>query len=86
MTKPRRIIRPKEGWTRLGIGRSKFYEDYVGTGKIQLVRLGPKSVGLFEDNLEEVMAALPSARPGPVVGKRLRSQLPRRNRISQISR
>jgi len=63
MTKPRRIIRPKEGWTRLGIGRSKFYEDYVGTGKIQLVRLGPKSVG-----------------------KRLRSQLPRRNRISQISR
>jgi hypothetical protein len=80
MTKPRRIIRPKEAWTRLGIKHSKFYSDFVGTGKIQLVRLGPKSVGLFEDNLEEVMAALPPAQPGPVVGRRRR-----RNRI-QISR
>jgi hypothetical protein len=64
----------------MGIGHSKFYSDFVGTGKIQLVRLGEKSVGLFEDNLEAVMDALPPAEPGPVVRRRRR-----RNRI-QMSR
>jgi hypothetical protein len=38
-TKPKRIIRPKNAWKRLGIGHSKFWADYIKTGKLKLVRL-----------------------------------------------
>jgi hypothetical protein len=38
-TKPKRIIRPKNAWKRLGIGHGKFWADYIKTGKLKLVRL-----------------------------------------------
>lgn len=59
--KPKRILRPKVAWKRLGIGHSKFWQDFIKTGKLKLVRLGPRSVGVFEDELDEVMDALPVA-------------------------
>ena len=49
----RRIIRPKVTQKLLGIGHSKFYED-VKTGRLPpLLRLGPRSVGHLEDELEQ---------------------------------
>jgi predicted DNA-binding transcriptional regulator AlpA len=59
---PRRIIRPKEAQRRLGVGHSKFYEDFVNTGRLRLVRLGPKSVGVIEDELDAFIDQLIDAR------------------------
>jgi predicted DNA-binding transcriptional regulator AlpA len=59
---PRRIIRPKEAQQRLGVGHSKFYEDFVNTGRLRLVRLGPKSVGVIEDELDAFIDQLIDAR------------------------
>jgi predicted DNA-binding transcriptional regulator AlpA len=59
---PRRIIRPKEAQRRLGVGHSKFYEDFVNTGRLRLVRLGPKSVGVIEDELDAFINQLIDAR------------------------
>jgi predicted DNA-binding transcriptional regulator AlpA len=59
---PRRIIRPKEAQKRLGVGHSKFYEDFVNTGRLRLVRLGPKSVGVIEDELDAFIDQLIDAR------------------------
>jgi hypothetical protein len=70
-SRPRRIIRPKEGWQRLGIGHSKFYKDFVATGRIRLVPLGALARGVFEHELEGVMDELAVAaeagehRPAP---------------------
>ena len=58
----RRIIRPKVTQKLLGIGHSKFYED-VKTGRLPpLVRLGPRSVGHLEDELEQYIEGLSAAR------------------------
>jgi predicted DNA-binding transcriptional regulator AlpA len=59
---PRRIIRPKEAQKRLGVGHSKFYEDFVNSGRLRLVRLGPKSVGVIEDELDAFIDQLIDAR------------------------
>ena len=48
----RRLLRPKEIWTRLGCGRTKFYEDYVNTGRVNLIDIGPGSVGAPEDEID----------------------------------
>jgi hypothetical protein len=73
MPNPKRLIRPKEAWTRMGIGHTKFYEDYINTGRLRLLQLGPKSTALFEHDLEQVMAELPEAPRGPAIRRRRRS-------------
>jgi hypothetical protein len=35
----RQVLRPKEAQRRLGVGHTKFYADYINTGKLRLVRL-----------------------------------------------
>jgi predicted DNA-binding transcriptional regulator AlpA len=66
---PRRIIRPKEAQRRLGVGHSKFYEDFVNTGRLRLVRLGPKSVGVIEDELDAFIDQLIDARDAALSSK-----------------
>jgi predicted DNA-binding transcriptional regulator AlpA len=66
---PRRIIRPKEAQRRLGVGHSKFYEDFVNTGRLRLVRLGPKSVGVIEDELDAFIDQLIDARDAGLSSK-----------------
>jgi excisionase family DNA binding protein len=58
---PRKIIRPREAQARLGIRHTRFYE-LVNSGKLKLVRLGPRSVGVVEDELDEFITNLPDAR------------------------
>jgi predicted DNA-binding transcriptional regulator AlpA len=56
---PRRILRPKEAQLRLGVGHTKFYADYVNTGKLRLVRLGQRAVGVLEHELDALIDQLP---------------------------
>jgi excisionase family DNA binding protein len=58
---PRRVLRPKEAQRRLGIGHTRFYE-IVGSGKLRLVRLGERSVGVIEDELDDYIGQLADAR------------------------
>jgi|GEM_PF-7019375 len=54
----KRIIRPRETQAKLGIGRSKFWSD-VKSGKLPpLIRLGPKSVGHLEDDIDQFIESL----------------------------
>jgi predicted DNA-binding transcriptional regulator AlpA len=55
---PRRILRPREAWQRLGIKHTAFYESFVNTGRLRLVRLGPRAVGIVEDELDAVIDQL----------------------------
>jgi predicted DNA-binding transcriptional regulator AlpA len=56
---PRQILRPKEAQRRLGVGHTKFYEDFINTGRLRLVRLGPRAVGIVERELDELIDQLP---------------------------
>jgi predicted DNA-binding transcriptional regulator AlpA len=51
----RRLLRPKEIWTRLGCGHTKFYKDYVNTGLINLIDIGPGSVGCPEEEVDDLI-------------------------------
>jgi predicted DNA-binding transcriptional regulator AlpA len=51
----RRMLRPKEIWTRLGCKKSKFYDYYVGNGLVNLIDLGDNSVGAPEDEIDALI-------------------------------
>jgi excisionase family DNA binding protein len=68
---PCKIIRPREAQARLGIRHTRFYE-LVNEGKLRLVRLGPRSVGVIESELDAFIENLPSAR---------NTVSPKRNRV-----
>lgn len=60
MTK--RIIRPAEAQARLGVGHTQFWE-WIKTGKLRKpVRLGPKSVGHPENEIDEFIDQLVAER------------------------
>jgi predicted DNA-binding transcriptional regulator AlpA len=58
----KRILRPKEVQQRLGIGHTNFWENFVATRRLRLVRLGPRSVGVIEDELDALIDELAAAR------------------------
>jgi excisionase family DNA binding protein len=58
----RRVLRPKEAAKRLGVGHTKFYE-IVNAGKLRLVRLGDRAVGVVEDELDAYIDQLPEREP-----------------------
>ena len=51
----KRILRPKEIYHRLGVGKTKFWQDFVATGRLKLFRLGPRSVGATEDQVDALI-------------------------------
>ena len=60
MTK--RIIRPAEAQARLGIGHTQFWE-LIKNGKLSKpVRLGPKSVGHPENEIDDFIERLVAER------------------------
>jgi predicted DNA-binding transcriptional regulator AlpA len=59
---PKRIIRPKEAMSRLSCGRTKFYSDYVRTGRLRLIPLGPRNVGILESELDALIDQLVAER------------------------
>jgi predicted DNA-binding transcriptional regulator AlpA len=55
---PRRILRPREAWQRLGIKHTTFYSRFVNTGRLRLVPLGPRAVGIVEDELDALIGEM----------------------------
>jgi predicted DNA-binding transcriptional regulator AlpA len=54
----RRLIRPKEAMRVLGIGHTKFHEDYITTGRLRAVRLGARSVAYPSDEIDALVNEL----------------------------
>ena len=65
-----RILRPREAWQTLGVGRTNFTDNYVyreGAGatvpgtnvpRLRPVPLGPRAVGFFNDEIQNLIEAL----------------------------
>ena len=49
------IVRPSAAWRRLGIGRSKFYVDFVRAGRLRPVKLGKRASGFFDDEIDALV-------------------------------
>ena len=60
----KRILRPAETQKRLGIKHSKFWDDIRKGILPPLVRLGPKSVGHLEEEIDKYIDDLRAARDG----------------------
>jgi excisionase family DNA binding protein len=54
---PRKIVRPREAASRLGIKHTRFYE-LVSAGRLKLVKLSPRCVGVVEDELDAFIGEL----------------------------
>jgi predicted DNA-binding transcriptional regulator AlpA len=61
----RRILRPREAWQRLGVKHTAFYQSFVNTGRLRLVRLGPRAVGVVEDELDALIGRMIAERDAP---------------------
>jgi prophage regulatory protein len=58
----KRLLRPAESQARLGIGRTKFWE-LIKAGKLtRPVRMGPKTVGHPESEIDEYIDQLVAER------------------------
>jgi predicted DNA-binding transcriptional regulator AlpA len=55
----KKLLRPKEIQKRLGIGPTRFWDDYVRNGKLKLKRLGPRSVAALEEDVDRLIDELP---------------------------
>jgi predicted DNA-binding transcriptional regulator AlpA len=54
----KRIIRKAEAAARLGGGLSTFHEKYVKTGRVKLIYLGRRSVGVLESEIDRLVDEL----------------------------
>ncbi|MGO9401740.1 MAG: helix-turn-helix transcriptional regulator [Xanthobacteraceae bacterium] len=62
----KRIIPPEEAQQRLGeISNSTFYDQLVRTGRIRLVRITERRVGVLESELDQLIDELAAARDTP---------------------
>jgi hypothetical protein len=54
---------------KIPVGKTKFREDYINTGRLKLVPLGARAVGVVEDEIDvvvdELIAARDTAPPRP---------------------
>jgi predicted DNA-binding transcriptional regulator AlpA len=67
--KPRRIVRNKEAYLRLGVGHTKFHEDYVlrdpadpfvpGTRipRLRRIPIGVRNVGFLDHEIDQLIEA-----------------------------
>jgi hypothetical protein len=51
----KRILKPREIYQRLSIGKTKFHEDFVATGKVRWINLGERSKGLTEEEVDRLV-------------------------------
>jgi predicted DNA-binding transcriptional regulator AlpA len=54
----KRILRKPEAAARLGAGLSTFHQKFVATGRIKLVYLGKRSVGVLESEVDRLVDEL----------------------------
>jgi hypothetical protein len=51
----RKLLRLPEARKRLAVGKTKFDEDFIKTGRLRLLRIGPKCVAVVEDELDALI-------------------------------
>jgi predicted DNA-binding transcriptional regulator AlpA len=54
----KRILRKREVLERLGIGKTNFHESFIKTGRLRFVKIGPRAVGVIEDELDALIEEL----------------------------
>jgi len=52
---PQQILRPAEAWKRLGVKRSTFYNEFVATGRVRLIKIGERARGVLEHELDQLI-------------------------------
>jgi predicted DNA-binding transcriptional regulator AlpA len=53
-----RILRKREVLERLGIRKTAFYSNFVKTGRLRLVKIGDRAVGVIEQELDALIEEL----------------------------
>lgn len=51
----RTLVREPEVLARVGVGRTKFDDDYVKTGRVKWVRIGPRIKALPDDEVDTLV-------------------------------
>jgi predicted DNA-binding transcriptional regulator AlpA len=59
---PHQILRPEQAWKRLGVKRSTFYNEFVASGKIRLVKIGERARGVLEHELDQLIDEMAAER------------------------
>jgi hypothetical protein len=81
---PRRLLRPKEAWARLGCGKTKFELEYrlrdpadpyvpgaPGVKRLKPLHLGPRNIAYLENEADDLIRGLAELREAaPPVGTR----------------
>lgn len=62
VSKPKRVLRAKECWTRLGVKRDTFYTNFVKTKRLKMFPLGKRAKGALEADLEALIDELAAQR------------------------
>src|ERR1700722_2560407 len=104
-----KIVRSRSAYGRFGVGKTTFEENYVDRGgnnslipgtdipRLRPVRLGPRAIGFFDDELDNIIEALrrmrdatPRRAPKPAINIALRrrtrtdSKLTRKSTVEKI--
>ena len=51
-------LRKREVLERLGIRKTTLYESFIKTGRLRLVKIGARAVGVIEDELDVLIEEL----------------------------
>jgi predicted DNA-binding transcriptional regulator AlpA len=54
----KRILRKREVLERLGIRKTTLHESFIKTGRLRLVKIGARAVGIIEDELDALIEEL----------------------------
>ena len=54
----KRILRKREVLERLGIRKTALHESFIKTGRLRLVKIGARAVGIIEDELDALIEEL----------------------------
>ena len=54
----KRIVRKNEVLNRLGIRKTTLHETFIKTGRLRFVKIGVRSVGIIEDELDALIEEL----------------------------
>ncbi|SDR31335.1 transcriptional regulator, AlpA family [Rhizobiales bacterium GAS113] len=68
---PKILVRPKEAMRRLGVGHSFFWQEIVGTGRLNKVQLGRRAVAFLESDLDQLIGEMVAATPPAPPRRRL---------------
>ena len=56
------ILRPKAAWTRLGVSRTTFYDEFVNKGRVRLINLGERARGVPDDEIDALIEEMRAER------------------------